>query len=612
MLMAMVAGVAAQEVLLPLAKPHVPQTKSAGTALQLPFFDDFAENDSYFAYPALERWECCGAVVSTGFAPLPPTIGMMTLDAVDSFLYPYAHASSSLYGADTVVSRPLRLDLHQPADSVALSFYYLPGGGSGNLWERIGDAPEAQDSLFVDFYCVADSQWHTVWRRGGTTVDALLQQTGRDWQYVCLMIDDSTYFDSTFRFRFRNMASIDDNGMYGARGNCDQWNIDYVLLDAGRSCVGEPEFRDVAFVRPAPSMLTRYRAMPARQYRQSDMAQHIDVTITNLYSSDLASQYGYFVLDEEGDTVYSYDGGYENAPAFLPEGNYQTAAAHATPPVGFAFEENPYARSYTVVHTVREGTGGDTHRANDTTRYTQEFGNWYAYDDGTPENGYGLTSTASRVYLAYRFDLNVPDTLTALFMCFNPTYGQESESIGFWITVWSCDEDGRPAEVLYRDSETRHPLQYPHYERYDLEHSVAVSGSIFVGFEQSGDGFINLGFDRNTNSAERIWYHTSTDWQQSILSGSLMINPAFRYLNEGIETPEVEAVAVSPNPASGMVRLTGVKEGSWVEVYDIFGRRMMSTREKTIDASAWADGVYIIRATTTDGGRCARKLIVKH
>lgn len=598
-----------QEVLLPAswaARQTVAAEPKSDSAVGLPFLDDFSD---YQGAPSPMLWAGGGALVNTGFGPQAPTVGVLTLDALDADGRLYGQATTSLFPADTAMSRPIRLDSLSAADSVVLSFYYLPGGGSGNLWERVGDTPEERDSLFLDFYAAADSQWHTVWSRGGVSVDSLVAATGRSWQYVAVALVDSVYFDSTFRFRFRNYCSIEDNGKTGMAGAGDQWNIDYVLLDSGRTATATPVFRDVAFVEPAGSMLASYRAMPARQFRPADMAVTLQTTITNLYSSALATQYGYAVVDMQGDTLYRYDGGYENAPPFLPAGSYQTAPAHASPAVGYAFEQSDNLREYTVVHMVREGVGGDGRQQNDTVRFVQRFDNYYAYDDGSAENGYGLTSTASRIYLAYRFDLNVQDTLTAVDMMFNPTLRDENEHVQFLITVWRAEE-GKPGTVLYHDDVRRRP-QAGAFNRYMLEHSVTVDGSIFVGFEQVGNDYINLGFDRNTNSSDRIYYLTSTEWQQSILSGSLLLRPCFgQSATEAIGTAEaLRGIALAPNPAHERVVVAGLPEGSTVRLYDMQGRQLLATRGTTVDVSG-LKGLFLLQATTPDGRIFTEKLIV--
>ena len=613
MAVAMLAAVAmqAQEVLLPASwQPRGPAAKTAATAVTLPFFDDFSD---YCGAPAADRWDGGGAQVNTGFGQKAPTVGMLTLDAYDADGRLYRQASTSLFPADTAMSLPLRLDSLTADDSVVMSFYYLPGGGSGNLWERVGDTPDDSDSLFLEFYAAADSQWHTVWCRGGISEDSLLAQTGRSWQYVAVAISDSAYFDSAFRFRFRNYCSLMDNGKPGMAGGGDQWNIDYVVVDRGRVLSEVPDFRDVAFVEPAPSMLAHYQAMPARQYRASEMAGSIKMTITNLYSSALASQYKYAVVDDAGDTLYRYDGGYENAPAFLPGGTYQTAAAHAAPTVGYTFETGDTPREYTIVHTVREGVGGDARQQNDTVRYRQVFGDYYAYDDGSAENGYGLTSTASRIYLACRYDLNVEDTLTAVDMMFNRTMGAQNEAIQFYLTVWQANADGTPGAVIYRDEERRRPVAGG-FATYVLEHEVLAGGSIFVGFEQVGNYYINIGFDRNNNSCERIYYLTSTEWQQSILSGSLLLRPRFgTAATEGVGHQAVtKRMAVYPNPATDRVQLAGIGEGCMWQIYDCRGSMCINGRGNTIAVETLPSGMYLVRAITPDGDVFTTKIIVKH
>ena len=608
--LALSATVLAQEVLLPLqgGPRKLPRAKSA-SALELPVFDDFAGRPT-------NVWQRGGATTSDGTRLLPPTIGVVTLDAIDANGNLYAAASDSPFPADTLESACIRLDRVNAADSVVLSFYYLPGGGHGNQWERTGEMPDAQDSLYLDFYNAADSVWVTVWSHGGTCVDTLLARTGTAWQYVAVGLTDAAYFDSTFRFRFRNHCSLEPATKPGLSGNCDMWHLDYIYLDRDRTTDVVPEFRDVAFVSPAPSMLAAYNAMPARQYRSSDMAQAVDMTIGNLYSSNLASHYSYKVKDAAGSTLHSYDGGYENAPAFLPGGVYQTAEAHARPAVGYAFPEGSAKREYIIEHVVKEGSAADQRPQNDTVRFRQVFADYYAYDDGTAENGYGLTSTASHVYLAYRFDLNVEDTLTAVDMYFNRTVGGENEHVPLRLTVWQ-NEEGRPGTVLYSDSERRYAEfdGLDCYHRYLLEEPLTVDGSIFVGFEQENNYYVNLGFDRSRNTADRIYYLTGTTWQQSILSGSLMLRPCFgAAATVGVGEAEAPQVRVYPNPASDVLHVQGVGAEVAVELIDALGRRVRSVRgQQTVNTADLPAGLYLLRVA--GNGRQApsiHKIIIKH
>lgn len=605
----------AQEVLLPMqwGPAATAMGKTGADTVRLPFFDDFAAGG---AFPSAVLWDNHGATLGNGAGLLPPTVGVATLDAVGADGRLYEGATAGVFGADTLCSQRIALGHLTPADSVVLSFYYLPGGGMGDLWLRIGDAPETGDSLMLEFFSDADSTWVPVWSRSGTEVDSLVAATGRDWQYVAVAIKDSCFFSDGFAFRFRNLASVAATSKPGLAVNCDYWHLDYVFVDQGRTTVGVPEFRDVAFVAPAPSLLAHYQAMPARQYRQGDMASALEMTIANLFGSQLATQYQYAVVGEGGDTLYRYDGGFENAPPFLPEGGYQTAQAHAAPAVGYAFPEGTERSEYTVVHTVREGVGGDVHGANDTVRFRQVFANYYAYDDGTAENGYGLTSTASRVYLAYRFDLNVEDTLTALDLSFNRSLNGENEDVPFYITVWRC-ENGMPHEVLYRDHTGRRPEfeGVDGFHRYTLETPVVVSDSVFVGFEQGNNYFINLGFDRNCDASERICYLTGTEWQRSILRGALMLRPCFgAAATVGIEERGMESGewSVYPNPADDYVQIDGMAPETEVRIYDMTGRMVASAKGNRIETRGLPGGVYVVRCVDGEKAVAAKKLIIKH
>ena len=612
----------AQEVLLPLQKAarEVVLPKEA-TEVRLPFIDDFSD---YTGAPAAALWSTADAFVNSDYALYPPTVGVATLDALDGHGALHAGATSSRFGADTLCSQPIRLDSLfsptrkrlSPADSVYLSFYYLPGGGTGPLWERIGEAPDEEDSLLVEFYDPEADTWQTVWATGGISEDTLIARTGHGWQYVCLPVAESRYFQRGFRFRFRNYASLDPNPKPGMVGNTDEWHIDYVYLQYNRRG-NETTFRDVAFVRPAPSMLRHYQAMPARQFTADAMASHIDICITNLYSQTLTTQYGYTVYDEDGTSVAHYDGGHENAPAFLASNRgYQTAGAHANPPVSFAYPLNGRQR-YTVEHVVTEGVSGDNHRNNDTLRYTQVFSDYYAYDDGVAENGYGIAITGNKAWLACGFALQVPDTLTALDICFNQTRGDENLSLKFYICVWSC-ANGRPGTLLWRD-EVRHTVVaegHNRFHRYLLGSPLVVADSLFIGLEQQGSAYLNMGFDRNNDARQHTWYKTGNTWQQSILKGALMLRPRFG-VSGTLDAPSIDlpyAVSLYPNPTE---RLVSIESHGWeiarAEVFDTHGRRVLTTppTDDTLDLGTLPQGLYIILLTGHDGQQITRKILHK-
>ena len=612
----------AQEVLLPLSSAPRQTPKSTDTLLlELPFFDDFAE---YEGSPDARRWLSTQAFVNKDYAPQPPSVGVVTLDALDQNGNLYPQASTNLFTADTLASQVIRLDSLTgaykrkltPADSVYLSFYYLPGGWYGNMWERVGDTPQPQDSLLLEFYTSIDSSWHAVWAIGGHDADTAGISTKWPWKYVAIKITDEIFFTKEFRFRFRNYASLDANPKNGIAGNCDHWNLDYIYLSHNRSC-GDSLYRDVAFVRKAPSMLANYQAMPARQYRSHHMATELDMLIVNRYNQTLASNYSYTVYNASGQALNHYDGGYENIPSFYPDGRYQEMGVHSNPPIQFSFPESNNSASYRIVHVVREGVGGDNHTGNDTLVFTQTFDNYYAYDDGTAENGYGLTNTGSKVFIANAYSLTVEDTLTAVDIYFNRTRNGENENVRFQLCVWK-DEGGKPGELLYKEDTKMEPAfeGLNRFHRYILSEPVVVSGDIFVGFEQLSNDYINIGFDRNTDSRDKICYRTSNDWQHSILMGSLMMRPLFG-TDATVAVATVEnslSVSLYPNPAQSTVNIlcNGNSEDIILSLYDIRGRLLWTQPyTATLSVDTIPSGIYLLRIEgKTTGSVIHRKLII--
>ncbi len=594
----------AQEYLLPLqhvAVPEQPAVPKAEGGLLLPFFDDFSD---YTGVPRTDLWEPSPVLVSRGYAQNPPSLGMATLDVINAQGELYTFATGR-FAADTLTSLTIRLDSAfsptkkalSPSDSVMLSFFYLPGGGEQALWERIGECPNAEDSLVLEFWNPAIEEWVQAWATGGECVDSLVAHTHLHWQFVCVPITNRDYFSSKFRFRFRNYGSLSLLTETGIAGNTDQWHIDYVTLDQNRRRNNNTA-RDITFVEAAPSMLASYQAMPARQFNSDEMADMITMTISNRYSQALASHYYYTVYDENHQQVDSYDGGYENIPPFLPNESYQSYNPHATPPVNFVFPLSGTPRTFEIEHIVKEGAGNDEHPCNDTVRFLQIFDNYYAYDDGEPENGYGLSSTSATISLACKFKLNTADTLTAIDLYFNHTRDNENVGIPFNLTIWD-DNNGKPGQVVYSDPTTRYADfdGLNHYMRYVLETPQVVNGTIYVGFVQHSGDYINLGFDRNNDARDNIYYNIGSTWQKTVYKGALMLRPYFgARATLGIQ-PSVEMEAtIYPNPAKERIHIgVAQPEKTRMELYNILGQRILSQEQVSdITLSSLPAGTYIL------------------
>ena len=80
------------------------------TPVNLPFFDDFS---NYTGFPKASLWADRQAFVNNTYPVVPPTIGVVTLDALDENGLIYSHAETQSFGADTLTSNPIRLDCYQ-------------------------------------------------------------------------------------------------------------------------------------------------------------------------------------------------------------------------------------------------------------------------------------------------------------------------------------------------------------------------------------------------------------------------------------------------------------------------------------------------------------------
>ena len=128
-------------------------------SIKLPFMEDFS---NYTGYPSSSHWQDRKCFVNNTYAIRPPSIGVVTFDALDENGRIYAHADRSAFPADTLTSVCIRLDSNftqnrpmRLSDDIYFSFFYQPGGGCSSTppvgWERIGDAPESDDELILEF-----------------------------------------------------------------------------------------------------------------------------------------------------------------------------------------------------------------------------------------------------------------------------------------------------------------------------------------------------------------------------------------------------------------------------------------------------------------------------
>ena len=624
-------------------------SRRAVEPLLLPFFDDFSDSQ---IFPHPSRWSDNDAFINDDYAVNPPTVGVATLDAIDSQGRLYSNASPFPYMADFLTSQPIRLDsLFTPvkriitrADSLYLSFYYQPQG--------FGNVPAKKDSLILEFLAPGETRpfiteldtiingvdttlydttfiegWRKVWSDYGQSLKSFYAQDSSWFRQVLVPVDDSAmFYTKEFRFRFRNFASLASGILPDWQSNGDQWNIDYVYLNIGRNN-RDTLHKDVAFAAKAPPMLKNYTSMPYNQFRPNvvnEMKTNLEMRLTNLDKDNYNISYGYSVSQEYKPTFYSYSGGNFFIPPYITSG-YSNHLPFATPPVNFKFPILTGVREkifFTTTHVIST-EANLMRRQNDTVRHVQVFANYLSYDDGTAEAGHGLSFPGAQ--LAYKFKLNRPDSLMAVQMYFNQTLkGGNIKS--FYLNVWN-DYFGDPGELIYSrfGYEPAHEDSLNKFFTYQLDSILKIEAGRFpnlifyVGYEQTTADNLNIGYDFNNDASTHTYFNTAGKWRQSIYPGALMIRPVLGKLKV-MDIPENEVaqkLKIYPNPAStGLVwiDLPGnmARQDVTITITATDGKTLLSRPyQRETDISMLAPGFYIIQLTDRSGNLIGReKLIV--
>lgn len=598
-------------------------------SLQLPFIDDFSSVNKS-PYPLQDKWIGRSVFVNNSFGIHPPTYGVATFDAFDENGKIYSHANNQgiSFSADTLMSMPIRLDsIFYPSpralgvqDSIYLSFFYQPGGGYGSVWEatKIGNAPSKDDKLVLEMFNSYLKGWVQVWETDGMkmkefcptcdTIEIPIENQCY-FKYVTIPIKSLGYMLKDFQFRFRSYSSFYVN--YNSGGG--QWNIDYVYLNHGRS-LDERTYNDVGFVDVDARIMKEYTTVPSNQFSEDMLVDDFTLKVSNLSDETLSCRYRYGIYKGEVEEAVYFqpEQGEANANIypFLEDG-YRTEPNLSPISMGYKFPSlGDDTLIYRVVHVIKSGIINDFIEQNDTLEFTHKFDREYGYDDITAESSIGLTY--SRGILAYEFNLNKADTLTALRLFFNTSYNDISMT-SFTINVWQAGEnDTIPTNLIYESEVFRPDYRngLNRYVSYFLSKPLLLEkGKFFIGIKQLSETFMNLGFDQNTNSNDKTYYYylnpdnNKWEWDKSYYYGSMMMRPAFRYHpSDDVSNEDVEKKInnmlkcdIYPNPVSNgnlnvVLPSTFIESKTICQITDMAGR--------IVYRDAYTPQLYVGKLTT--------------
>jgi hypothetical protein len=621
--------------------------RKSETRLELPFFDDFSSLHSPFPNP--EKWQDRYVFINATFPLFPPTIGVATFDALDENGRLYEHAASYPFGADTLTSQPFRLDsilvgtnrrnLYDASlegDTVFFSFYYQPGGGFDGLLR--GVQPRRNDWLILEFrnglVPSIESTWIEVWSTRDSLDDYSLEtfcpqcpdpnipdKDKNFFKQVVIPITDQTYLYNGFQFRFRNLSSLDQNQSQNQQSAGGQWHIDYVHIDL-YSGGFTPVVSDVAFVEQGQRVLKDFQAMPYKQFRgASDLVTEIPLLIRNLDNITHSISYNFQItgpppyLPWDTTTIAQID--------ILPfnTNGFNFGADIYEPQRNFRIPQTTSPSTFKLQHVLRSNRM-DVNETNDTMIQIVHFDNYYAYDDGSSEAGFGFSRERDRSLsqFAYRFPMREKDTLIGVQIWFNYTFRDMSRAY-FDLAFWTAIDDTTPSQdpILVSDLLPEYSETIGFSEYWFNDPILLDTGSFFIGFQQRNTAYLNIGFDQNNNVEKRMFYNVGNEWLPVLYYGAVMVRPVFgtrtatRICERDQIFNDIERIKVFPNPSSdGLIFVESPETVvNSYEIYDINGRKLLQRAVRNTQFSInlpKQSGIYIL-VLHTENGVVSKKVV---
>lgn len=569
----------AQEVIQPVKHRRLGlglfnQARTQSDTLNLPFIDDFSSTD---LVPNQNWWIDRDVLVNNSFVKLGITTGIATFDGLDQEGNAYDLSTPSGRGeADKLTSKPLNLGGRTLADSIYLSFYFLPKG--------LGEQPDFNDSLVVQFKN-SSGVWEYVWGKTGYT-DSV-------FRLVMLPINKSQWLYKGFQFRFVAFGSL--------AGNMDHWHVDYVYLAAGRNR-NDTLFQDISWATPASNPLKRYTTMPWGQFAHQP-ASWIDtavwVTSRNLGTTANAT-FGFnarFTQPSgpifQNQPVVAYN--YPRDTIFRIRFNPLTSTLPLPPTNADSVRLN--LRYYITINP-------DINKRNDTVVREVLFTNRFAYDDGVPEYSYGLNAQNGQI--AYKFILSKPDSLRGIDMLFvQNSFPVTSELIT--LKVWSSIPEpgtGKGENLLYQKTfqRVRYMDSLNQFVTYAFDSAIAVTDSFYVGWQQGTNKLLNLGIDNSTDATDRMFVNVGGGWSKSVIRSAWCIRPIvgnanlFVVNNKEVELPQF---SIFPNPTRQYLNFQSddFSGNGRLKVWDASGKlvKEVLVENGQADLATISPGLYLIQ-----------------
>ncbi|MEZ4805132.1 MAG: T9SS type A sorting domain-containing protein [Bacteroidia bacterium] len=581
--------------------------RSINDTIQLPFIDDFT---STTVYPNMKYWVDSQVYINNHFPVSPPSYGVATFDNLDKKGKPYQFINGNQHNhSDSLTSNYINLKNYLNgvnlvnytiADSIYLSFFFQCQG--------IGDPLDATDSLVLKFKD-AGGFWKTVWKTTGTSV--------QDFKQVLIGVLNTDYLIPDFQFRFINYGKT--------TGNMNQWHIDYVRLNQGRNMF-DTVIQDLAINAIPSSPLQWYHSMPYDHYKAQasyNSAPFHTVQLRNNFNTAVNVQYKCEVRNQFNSVIMNY-------PLSSSARNVSSQSDSSEDFSAFKFDtltgETPSLHfKYTIAPLANDFLPDNYNSIGNNNEYTNSvyFKNYFAYDDGTAEGGYGLdygSLPSGPGYAAIKYTTFKPDTLRGLSIFFNRSVA-DVEFKSFTLMVWkniseppAANTDNDVVLKEYQMNTTVYTDSINGFTTIVFDTAVVLSqGNFYIGWKQNINFILNVGYDNNYKFAKvggrnpNLFFNLNGYWEKvsANITGAVMMRPI---VGRKIPNPNstsiptvkyVNKTSIYPNPSGNSPLLNVNSENRIVsiKVRDINGRMLLESSGedlKSLEVGELQSGIYII------------------
>lgn len=523
-----------------------------------PFFDDFSYDD---VLPDSNRWfvrdiDFRVPRVVRNAAINPPSVGTLRFDGLRRTGIPYETFIPTTGPTDRLLSHYLDLSNFGPSDNLTLYLYVEAGGRS--------ESPESTDSLRVYLNTVSDT--------------ILLASVGGDIQngqtWVSVPIDSAVYFSELSQIVLETEGS--QNGLL------DVWLVDYVYLGTEWPG-GIANLDDQALIRLESSPIEPYFALPAELYRQSAGWQTpYEIAVRqNALTSYNGSLY----------TEWSNPASTPVSPFFstlnfqIPSTGTQNILSPAQAPQSPEGFGKWTSLNYLVGNT-------DRFAANDTLRTNIPIDSLIGYDDGEPDQVFGVNKPLG---FGLRFDLPAPDTISAVWMHFSPLMfingvnGKVTylEGKAFRFRVWNQPHPDSFIVEQVVNMNVTYGLE-GEYVRLELTEPKAVPATFWAGLQQLDEIPIGLGLDTSYDRDAWSYRDSSGVWVNTRIDGAPMIRIEL-LTNAGSPLASNDRPVFSDLSHSPSLLGNRIYKGTPLRIHNLFGHTtykgsLMDQRGRTLFA----------------------------